>query len=187
PKVGDVVVISAGASALGSLAGQIAKLFGCRVIGIAGSAEKCRWLTDALGFDGAIDYKKMPLFRRLRELCPRGIDIYFDGVGGSILEDVLNLLNLRARIVVAGMLSVYNDLGVSLLLPPGPNNLINLVFKRARMEGFVSTDYWSRATEAFDALLFWHRQGSVTYRAELVAGLSEAPRAMDRLFDGANR
>jgi hypothetical protein len=187
PNAGDTLVVSAAASAVGSLAGQIGKLFGCRVIGIAGSPEKCRWLTSELGFDAAIDYKREPVFKRLREHCPAGIDIYFDSVGGPILEDALNLLDVHARVVVCGMLSAYNDLGGTLALPPGPNNLLNLVFKRARMEGFVSLDFWPRAAEAFEALARWHSEGKLRYRAEVVEGLREAPRAVNRLFDGGNR
>lgn len=187
PNPGDVLVVSAAAGAVGSLAGQIGKLLGCRVVGITGSQEKCRWLTGELGFDAAIDYKREPVFKRLRQHCPSGIDIYFDSVGGPMLEDALNLLNLRARVVVCGMLSAYNDLGGTLALPPGPNNLLNLAFKRAHMEGFVCLDYWPRANEAFDALAGWHRQGRIKYRAEVVEGLREAPRAMNRLFDGTNK
>jgi hypothetical protein len=187
PNVGDVLVVSAAAGAVGSLAGQIGKLLGCRVVGITGSQEKCRWLTGELGFDAAIDYKRGAVFKGLRQHCPDGIDIYFDSVGGPMLEDTLNLLNLRSRVVVCGMLSAYNDLGGTLALPPGPNNLLNLAFKRARMEGFVCLDYWARASEAFDALAGWHRQGRIKYRAELIEGLREAPRAMNRLFDGSNK
>ena len=187
PTAGDTLVVSAAASAVGSLAGQIGKLLGCRVVGIAGSPDKCRWLTAELGFDAAIDYKREPVFKRLREHCPGGVDMYFDSVGGPMLEDALSLLNLHARIVVCGMLSTYNDLGTTLALPPGPNNLLNLAFKRARMEGFVCLDYWRRATEAFEALARWHGQGKLRYRAEVIEGLREAPRALNRLFDGSNR
>ena len=187
PNVGDVLVVSAAASAVGSVAGQIGKLLGCRVVGITGSQDKCRWLTGELGLDAAIDYKREPVFKRLRDYCPRGIDIYFDGVGGPMLEDVLNLLNLRARVVVCGMLAVYNDLGGTLAFPAGPNNLLNLVFKRARMEGFVSLDYWPRANEALEALTHWHAEGRIKYHADVIEGLREAPWAMNRLFDGTNK
>jgi NADPH-dependent curcumin reductase CurA len=104
-----------------------------------------------------------------------------------MLEDALNLLKLRARVVMCGMLAAYNDLGSTLALPPGPNNLLNLAFKRARMEGFVSLDYWPRASEAFDALARWHGEGKLRYRAHVVEGLREAPRAMNKLFDGSNK
>jgi NADPH-dependent curcumin reductase CurA len=187
PIPGDVLVVSSAASAVGCLVGQIGKLLGCRVVGITGSEEKCRWLVDELGFDAAINYKTQPVFKRLRELCSHGIDIYFDSVGGPMLEDALGLLNLRARVVVCGMISVYNDLGGTLALPAGPNNLLNLTVKRARMEGFVWLDYRHRAHEAFQALDKWHRGNRIRYRVELVEGLRNAPRAMNRVFEGANR
>ncbi|MGH8630608.1 MAG: NADP-dependent oxidoreductase, partial [Burkholderiales bacterium] len=186
-KLGEVLVVSAAASAVGCLAGQIGKLLGCRVVGITGSDDKCRWLTGELAFDAAINHTTEPVFKRLREHCPDGIDIFFDSVGGSILEDALSLLKLRARVVVCGMMSVYNDRGGTLALPPGPNNLVNLMFKRARMEGFVCLDYWHRASEAIDAIAGWHLQGKIKYRAEVIQGLRNAPRMMNRLFDGSNR
>jgi NADPH-dependent curcumin reductase CurA len=187
PRAGDVLVVSAAGSAVGSLAGQIGKLLGCRVVGITSSQDKCRWLTGDLGFDAAIDYRIESVFKRLRELCPDGIDIYFDGVGGSLLEDALNLLRQRARVVMVGMISAYNDRGGTLTLPAGPNNLLNLTLKRARMEGFVCLDWWHRAGEAVEALTDWHRQGRLKYGAEIVQGLHNAPRMLRRLFDGSNR
>jgi NADPH-dependent curcumin reductase len=126
------------------------------------------------------------VFKRLCQHCASRIDIYFDSVGGPMLEDALNLLNSRARVVVCGMLSLYNDLCGTLALPSGPNNLLNLTFKRARMEGFVCLDYWHRAREAFEALANWDREGKIKYRAEVVQGLRNAPRMMNRLFDGSN-
>jgi NADPH-dependent curcumin reductase CurA len=187
PRSGEVLVVSAAAGAVGSLAGQIGKLLGCRVIGITGSAEKCAWLTDDLGFDAAINYRQEPVFKRLRQQCPDGIDVYFDSVGGPMLEDVLNLLNVRARIVVCGMIASYNDLGTALAQPAGPNNLLNLMYRRARMEGFVCLDYWHRAHEAIDALAGWHHQGKIAYRAEVARGLRNAPRMLNALFEGSNR
>ena len=187
PKGGETLVVSSAAGAVGSLVGQIGKLYGCRVVGITGTEEKCRWVTDQLGFDAAINYKSEPVFKRLSEHCPRGIDIYFDNVGGAILEDALNLLNTRARVVVCGMVSLYNDIGGSLTFPAGPNNLLNLMLKRARMEGFVCLDYRDRAAEAMDALAAWHKAGKIQYRLNVVEGLRNAPRAMNRMFDGSNR
>lgn len=187
PRRGETLVVSAAAGAIGSLVGQIGKLQGCRVIGIAGSAAKCRWITEELGFDAAINYKEESAHRRLQELCSGGIDIYFDNVGGPLLEDVLNDLNTKARVVLCGMLSSYNDVAGTLTLPAGPNNLLNLMTRRARMEGFVCLDYWGRSPQAFEALLDWHRQGKIKYRVELVEGLRNAPAAMNSLFDGANR
>lgn len=187
PNQGDVLVVSAAAGAVGSLAGQIGKLLGCRVIGITGSREESHWLTNELGFDIAIDCRTEPVFKRLRDACGDGVDVYFDSVGGAILEDVLNLLKPRGRIVLCDMYSAYNDLGGSLTLPAGPNNLLNLIFKRARMEGFLCLDYWERAVEAFEALMAWHRRGAIKYHAEVIEGLRQAPRTLNRLFEGANK
>jgi NADPH-dependent curcumin reductase CurA len=181
------MAVPAAAGAVGSLAGQIGKLLGCRVVGITGSKEKCRWLTEELGFDAAIDYKHESVFRALRTYCPLGLDIYFDGVGGPLLEEALDVINPRGRVVVCGMLSAYNDLGGTLTLPPGPNNLLNVAFRRARIEGFVCLDWWHRADEAFRSLVHWHRQGDIRCRAELVRGLRKAPGALDSVFDGMNR
>jgi NADPH-dependent curcumin reductase CurA len=186
PRDGDVLVVSAAAGAVGSLVGQIGKLHGCHVIGITGNAEKCRWITEELGFDVAINYQQEPTYRRLRELCPDGVDCYFDNVGGAALEDVLNHLRINARVVVCGMLSCYNDVAGSLSQPSGPNNLVNLMTRRARMEGFVCFDYRDRSRQAFEALIDWHRQRKIKYRVELVKGLRNAPAAMNRSFDGAN-
>ena len=187
PRAGETLVVSSAAGAVGSLVGQIGKLYGCRVVGIAGTAEKCRWLREDLGFDSVINYKAEPVFKRLKEYCPRGIDIYFDNVGGSMLEDALNLLNEHARVVACGMLSVYNDVGGMLALPAGPNNLLNLTLKRAKMEGFVCLDFWSRASDATDMLARWHREGKLRYQVNVVEGLRHAPRALNRLFDSSNR
>lgn len=186
PRAGETLVVSSAAGAVGSLVGQIGKLYGCRVVGIAGSEAKCRWITEELGFDAAINYKTQSVYKRLREYCPRGIDIFFDNVGGSILEDVLNLLNVRARIVVSGMVSLYNDIGGSLNFPGGPNNLLNLMTRRARMEGFVCMDYLARADEAIETLTAWHRAGKIRYRLNVLDGLRNAPRALNRIFDGSS-
>jgi hypothetical protein len=126
------------------------------------------------------------VYKRLQLCCPHGIDIYFDNVGGAILEDALNLLNLHARIVVSGMVSLYNDIGGTLNFPGGPNNLLNLMTRRARMEGFVCMDYRSRAAEAIDTLTAWHRAGKIRYRLSVVDGLRNAPRALNKVFDGSS-
>jgi len=186
PKAGETLVVSSAAGAVGSLVGQIGKLFGCRVVGIAGSDAKCRWICKDLGFDAAINYKTESVYKRLSAQCPRGIDIYFDNVGGAILEDALNLLNVHARIVVCGMVSLYNDVGGMLNFPGGPNNLLNLMTKRARMEGFSCLDYRERAAEAIDTLTAWHQAGKIRYRLSIVDGLRNAPRALNRVFDGSN-
>jgi len=185
-RLGETLVVSSAAGAVGSLVGQIGKLRGCRVVGIAGSRQKCRWLSDELGFDAAIDYKSESVFRRLQELCPGGIDVYFDNVGGPLLEDALANLNIGARVVACGMVSVYNDLAGVLSLPPGPNNLLNLTLRRSRMQGFLYSDYRARAEEVFHRLLAWHAQGRLQVRTDTMEGLHQAPLALNRLFDGSS-
>jgi NADPH-dependent curcumin reductase CurA len=182
PKPGETLVVSTAAGAVGSLVGQIGKIKGCRVVGLTGSEEKCRWIKDDLGFDAAINYKIESVAESLKRQCPQGIDIYFDNVGGAILEAVLNLINLKARISVCGMISQYNMDRPA----PGPANLANLIIKRARMEGFLCTDYLPRAEEAFMQLVGWHMQGKLKYRVDMVEGLENAPRTLQKLFDGSN-
>jgi NADPH-dependent curcumin reductase CurA len=183
PQPGETLVVSTAAGAVGSLVGQIGKIKGCRVVGLAGSDEKCRWIKDELGFDAAINYKTESVRQALERHCPEGIDVYFDNVGGEILETVLDLINLRARISVCGMISQYNTGQYPM---PGPRNLANLIMKRARMEGFLCTDYLNRAEEAFPALIGWFLQGKLKYRVDVVQGLENAPRALGKLFDGSN-
>jgi NADPH-dependent curcumin reductase CurA len=182
PKPGETLVISTAAGAVGSLVGQIGKIKGCHVVGLTGSDEKCRWITEDLGFDAAINYKTENVPDALKQHCPKGIDIYFDNVGGSILEAVLNLINLKARISVCGMISQYNS-GHPV---PGPANLANLIMKRARMEGFLCTDYLPRGEEAFTPMIGWLMQGKLKYKVDVVEGLENAPRALHKLFDGSN-
>jgi NADPH-dependent curcumin reductase CurA len=181
PKAGETLVVSTAAGAVGSLAGQIGKIKGCHVVGLTGSDEKCAWLKE-LGFDAAINYKTENVTEGLQRHCPQGIDIYFDNVGGDILEAVLNLINLRARISICGMISQYNADQPA----PGPKNLANLISKRARMEGFLCTDYSNRAQEAFTEMIGWLMQGKLKYRVDVVEGLENAPRALKKLFDGSN-
>ncbi len=181
PKPGETLVISTAAGAVGSLVGQIGKIKGCRV-GLTGTDEKCHWIKDELGFDAAINYKTENVYESLKRHCPKGIDIYFDNVGGAILEAVLNLINLKARISVCGMISQYNADGPV----PGPSNLANLIMKRARMEGFLCTDYTPRAEEAFTQMIGWLMQGKLKYRVDVVQGLENAPRALPKLFNGSN-
>ncbi len=183
PKSGETVVVSAAAGAVGSLVGQIAKIKGCRVVGIAGSDEKCLWLTDELGFDAAINYKSSSVLRGLKRHCRDGIDVFFDNVGGEILDAALASINLKARIVMCGMISQYN-----LDKPmPGPYFLANAITKRARLEGFIVFDYYDRAHEAVKELVAWHSQGKIKYRVDVVKGLENAPESLNRLFDGSNR
>jgi NADPH-dependent curcumin reductase CurA len=182
PKPGETLVVSTAAGAVGSLVGQIGKIKGCRVVGLTGSDEKCRWIKDDLGFDAAINYKTENVADALRRHCPKGIDIYFDHVGGATLEAVLDLINLRARIVVCGMITTYN----SATPAPGPSNLINILGMRSRMEGFLCFDYTPRAEEAFTALMGWYATGKLKYRADVVDGLAGAPAALRKMFAGAN-
>ncbi|MCU0256309.1 MAG: NADP-dependent oxidoreductase [Vicinamibacterales bacterium] len=182
PKAGETLVVTGAAGAVGSIVGQIGKIVGCRVVGIAGGPEKCRWLTEDLGFDAAIDYKREPVQPRLRVLCKPGIDIAFENVGGDILDAVLANINLRARIVLCGLIAQYNDA----VPPPGPRYLGNLLIKRARMEGFIITDYAARFPEAMAKLAEWAMAGKLKYRVDVVEGLERAPEALNKLFDGTN-
>jgi NADPH-dependent curcumin reductase CurA len=183
PKPGETVVVSGAAGATGAAAAQIAKIAGCRVIGIAGGPEKCRYLVDDLGLDGAVDYKSENLARRLRELCPSGIDVFFDNVGGPALDVVLLLLALRGRIVICGGISHYNDARPT----SGPANYLALISKRGRMEGFLVLDYLSRSGEAVAALSGWIRDGKLKDRVDVLDGLENAPAALLRVFEGKNR
>ncbi len=182
PVAGETLVVSAAAGAVGSLVGQIGRIMGCHVVGIAGSDEKCRWITEDLGFNAAINYKTEDLAAGLREKCPRGIDIDFENVGGHILEAILARINLRARIVVCGLISGYNATSPA----PGPANFSNILVRRARVEGFIVLDYAPRAAEAMTDLAKWLREGRITYRIDEVNGLSKAPVAINRLFSGHN-
>lgn len=183
PKEGDTVVVSGAAGATGSVVGQIAKLKGAgNVVGIAGTDEKCAWLVDELGFDAAINYKTESVGQRLRELCPKGIDVYFDNVGGEILDTCLANLALRARIVCCGAISAYNDRTDS----PGLKNYFSLITRRARMEGFLILDYADRFGEAQGDLLTWVLEGKVKHSVHVVDGLENAPDALNLLFTGGN-
>jgi len=183
PKAGETLVVSAAAGAVGSLVGQIGKIVGCRVVGIAGSDEKCRWLTEDLGFDAAINYKKENVLEALKRECPNGIDVDFENVGGEILDSVLALINLGARISLCGMISQYNATEQM----PGPYNLWMLIVRRARIQGFLVSDYMGRAVEAMTALGRWLMEGKIKYRVDVVEGLEQAPRAVNKLFDGSNQ
>jgi NADPH-dependent curcumin reductase CurA len=179
-KAGETVVVSSAAGATGSVAGQIAKILGCRVIGTAGGKEKCEWLVEEAHFDAAIDYKSEDIGARLSELCPDGIDVFFDNVGGAVLNEVLARINLRARIALCGSISRSDP------SEPGPANYFNLVARRARMEGFTGLDYPSRVPEAFEALGRWQRAGMLVQKEDVAIGLENAPRALLRLFTGEN-
>ena len=182
PKTGETLLVSGAAGAVGSIVGQIGKILGLRVVGIAGTAEKCHYLTHTLGFDAAINYKTDSLHHALKTHCPNGVDIYFENVGGKILETVLNHINLRARIVLCGLIAHYNDPRGT----PGPNNIANILVRRARMEGFIVLDYYHRAHEALTALGQWYAAGQLQYRTHIEQGLEQAPTAVTKLFTGEN-
>jgi hypothetical protein len=182
-KEGDTVVISGAAGATGSAVGQIAKLKGAgTVVGLAGTDEKCRWVVDELGFDEAINYKTEPVGQRLRAACPEGIDLYFDNVGGEILDTCLGLLALRGRVVLCGAISTYNQPG----RPPGPGNYRALIGRRGRMEGFIILDYAERFPEAQAVMLGWLAEGKLRHAEHIVNGLASAPDALNLLFTGGN-
>jgi hypothetical protein len=181
PKEGETVVVSGAAGATGSVAGQIARIKGCRSIGIAGGKEKCAWLTSELGFDAAIDYKSEDVSARLRELCPNGIDVYFDNVGGEILDAALANLAMRGRVVICGAISQYNSKNIE-----GPKNYLSLLVRRGRMEGFMVFDYFARAGEAVAELGQWVKEGKLRHRDDIQEGLENAPQTMVRLFEGGN-
>ena len=183
PRAGETVVVSGAAGATGSIAAQIAKILGCRTVGIAGGAEKCRYLTEELGLDAAIDYKSEDLGRRLRRTCPGGIDVFFDNVGGEILDAALASLAMRGRVVLCGAISRYNDTE----LAPGPRNYLNLLVQRGRMEGFIVLDHMDRAGEAVAELAGWLRDGKLKDRVDVQVGLENAPAALGRLFRGENQ
>lgn len=183
PKPGETLVVSAAAGAVGSIVGQIGKIKGCRVVGIAGSDEKCAWIKDELGFDEVINYKTESIRAGLKRTCPNGIDVYFDNVGGGTLDAVLAIINQGARISICGMISMYNATEPV----PGPYNLINILVRRAKMQGFIVTDYMPRAAEAIADLGKWFMEGRLKYRIDVVEGLKQAPSALNKLFDGTNQ
>ena len=183
PRRGDTLVVSAAAGAVGSLVGQLGKRVGCRVVGIAGSDEKCLWLTEELGFDAAINYKTQAVAEGLERHCPEGIDIYFDNVGGEILDAALGLINVGARVPLCGMISAYNDSEPQ----PGPKNMINILIKRATLKGYIVIDYMPRMKEAMDYLAAAYRAGEIKYRVDVLDGIDKVPDALSMLFSGANQ
>ncbi|HEY2745914.1 MAG TPA: NADP-dependent oxidoreductase [Polyangia bacterium] len=181
-KEGETLVVSAAAGAVGAVVGQLGKILGMRVVGIAGGAEKCRYLVDELGFDAAIDYKHDDVRAKLREHAPKGIDVYFDNVGGEILDHALAQLRKKARVVICGAISQYNNAGAFV----GPKNYMSLLVNRARMEGFVVFDFAARYPEAAMKLAAWHKQGKLAAREDIVDGLEQFPEALGKLFRGEN-
>lgn len=183
PVTGETVLVSAAAGSVGGFVGQIAKALGCRVVGIAGGAEKCAWVTDALGFDACIDYRDPGFFKALRTACPDGVDVYFDNVGGAALESALFLMNERGRVVCCGAISQYDSETAN-----GPRNLPGLVVvKRLRMEGFIVMDFVREDAKALRALQTWVKAGQIKVFEDIVEGLENAPDALIGLLSGDNR
>src|SRR5579884_1890687 len=183
PVAGETVVVSGAAGAVGSLVGQIAKIKGCRAVGIAGSDDKIAWLTGELGFDAAFNYKTNADYRaKLKELCPKGVDCYFDNVGGDITDAVVPLLNPHGRISVCGQISQYN----AEKPPTGPRILPHLIVKRARAEGFLVFDYRDRYKEGMTQMAQWIKEGRIKYREHIVEGFENTPRAFIGMLGGEN-
>ena len=182
PRAGETVLVSGAAGATGSVAGQLARIAGARVVGIAGGPEKCQWLVEELGFDAAIDYKAQDTAARLKALCPSGVDVYFDNVGGDILDTALDNLAMHARVVLCGGISRYTRSGP----PPGPANYFNLIYRRARMEGFIVLDYAARFPEAIQALSGHLASGELKHRETVFEGFEQLPAALINLFSGGN-
>ena len=182
PKEGDTLVVSAAAGAVGSIVGQIGKIMGCHVVGIAGTDEKCRWLTDVAGFNTAINYKTEDLDRALSKHCPDGIDINFENVGGKNMDTVIAHLNDFSRMPLCGLISSYNAKEPV----PGPYNFSNLLMRRTRMQGFIIIDYIDRFPEGFMKLAEWILSGQIKYELDEVTGIENIPAALDRLFEGKN-
>lgn len=182
PKAGETVVVSGAAGAVGAIVGQIAKIKGCRVVGIAGGPDKCRYLVEELGFDAAVDYKNEDVRKALKQHCPKRIDIYFDNVGGEILDIVLAQLARKARISICGAISQYNQLENM----HGLKNYLSLLTNRARMEGFVVFDYAPRYGEAIKAIAGWMAEGKLKMREDIVEGLETFPETLLKLFRGEN-
>ena len=182
PKAGETIVVSAAAGAVGSKVGQIGKIQGCRVVGIAGSDDKCKWLTDVAGFDATINYKKEDVGAALDRLCPNGIDINFENVGGAIMDDVIARLNDFSRMPLCGLISTYNATDPV----PGPYNFSNLLMRRTLVKGFIVIDYLNRFQEGIEAMAGWLMQGKLKFETDVVQGLENAPASLERLFTGKN-
>jgi NADPH-dependent curcumin reductase CurA len=188
PKEGETVVVAAASGAVGSVVGQVARLLkGCRVVGIAGGADKCRFVVEELGFDACIDHHSDDFPRQLSAACPKGIDVYFESVGGTVFDAVLPLLNVCARVPVCGLIAHYNDTA----LPQGPDRLglltRTLLTKRIKMQGFIIfDDYGPRYGEFYQQMSTWLAEGRIKYREDIVDGLENAPEAFIGLLKGAN-
>lgn len=182
PQPGETVVVSAAAGAVGSVAGQIAKRRGARVVGIAGGQEKCSLLTERLGFDAAVDHRAGDWHEQLVAATPEGVDVDFENVGGEIMDAVFARLNLRARVVLCGLISAYNDVE----LPPGPRNFRMLLTQRVRLQGFIILDHLDRRDDAVAELSGWLAEGDLEVLETVVEGFEQLPAAINMLFDGTN-
>lgn len=183
PKAGETVLVSAASGAVGSIVGQIAKIKGCRAVGIAGGPDKCRYVVEDLGFDACVDYKAGNLAADLKAACPSGVDVYFENVGGEILDTVLPLMNLRGRIPVCGLISAYN----ATKAPEGPKNLRCVLTQRLRMQGLIVFDWADRIPEAISQLGAWHKEGKLKIREDVrTSGLATFPAVLNELYTGGN-
>lgn len=182
PKPGETVVVSAAAGGVGSIAAQIARILGCRVVGVAGGEIKCRLVKEEFGLDACVDYKAGNALADLRAACPDGIDVDFENVGGDTMDAVLTLINLGARIALCGMISTYNASGDWW----SPKMFRNIIMKRARIEGFLVSDYRSRFPEAVAVMAQWIRDGQLKYKTDIIDGIEQAPAALNQLFSGKN-
>jgi NADPH-dependent curcumin reductase CurA len=184
PKAGETLVVSAAAGAVGNVAGQIGKILGCRVVGVAGGEAKCRWLTEELGFDAAVDYKAGPVYKSLKDACPQGIDVYFDNVGGDVFEAVLFRMNPRGRIACCGAISGYDG------APPehGPRGVPGMiVVKRLTVRGFLVMDFFAKRAEALAQMQAWVRDGRIKVVEDVIDGFEHLPQALIGLLHGENR
>ncbi|HEY2774488.1 MAG TPA: NADP-dependent oxidoreductase [Candidatus Binatia bacterium] len=183
PKEGETVFVSAAAGAVGSVVAQISKIKGCHVVGSAGSDDKCRWLTDVAGVDAVVNYRKAPsLLEAVSKACPKGIDIYYENVGGEHLETALELMNSRGRLVMCGMISMYNALET----PPGPRNLINVIGRSLKMQGFIVSDYIDMVPQFYADMGAWIGAGKIKWQETVLDGIASAPKAFLGLFSGDN-
>lgn len=181
-SAGETVCVSGAAGAVGSAVGQIARLRGCRAVGIAGGRKKCAWVADALKFDAAIDYKAEDVGEALRSACPEGVDVYFDNVGGPVTDAVFPHLNVKSRVAICGQISQYNAIEA----PVGPRLLWHFIVKRIRAEGFLVFDFQDRHDEALAEMAAWVREGRLKYRETIAYGLENAPAAFIGMLGGAN-
>jgi len=182
PQPGDTLVVSGAAGATGSMVGQIGKIAGCRTIGIAGGKEKCDWLTQKVGYDHAIDYKNDDVRAMLKELCNQSINVFYDNVGGKILNDALAHIAMHARIAICGGISRYEQGD----MPAGPENYFNLIFKRGTMSGFIVLDYMSEFPEAQKRMRQWIKESRITFKEDIQEGFDNIPDTLKRLFAGQN-